>query len=565
MAPRLPAPVVEGPPPLKRTFFTLKGHAVDTFVNEQKLPPELDSAFGGFAPVVATKPMNELIDLMSKFGHVLGETPDRLKMDFGDKRTPEMQRREAAMQKIAKSQLQKIATMPTLAAATRPQIQFSAFALPVAFFSEGGWTIENDRIEDFLTKGVKRPNRSRLEISIAGFYSNLRLLKYATQEDVEVLRRVTENDTNDTFSGARMRFYREVCRGGVPPRLIPITVSYDLCGSSTVVTVDAPTLEMRVVVLENTSNRAVELGQFHFRALDPGKGVLNIRTQAEDKTLLASAPPDSEIWYKPRILKPGEKIIVPLELLFKPGRSMFSQSKSDPATDRLRRRACIDKLLADRELQTVAIMYEGKNRFTENPVPLVPLVVLSKQKMVNALLKEPVSASNKEEFVYGPSLVLDAVDVDQSRYMIEPRDPVNVAYFSGFDIGSCPFVYCRPANGNWVKQGPILSGRSSKAREGTSALDTHVFDGTLRITEEEEETSYIDEIFVRGTLASGESITLRPTDDRVAHKDARYLVLRKGDSVDIKLSVPNGMRTDDLKVIATGYFEVAHPRGLNDD
>ena len=31
---RLPAPVVEGPPPFKRTFFTLKGHAVDTFANE---------------------------------------------------------------------------------------------------------------------------------------------------------------------------------------------------------------------------------------------------------------------------------------------------------------------------------------------------------------------------------------------------------------------------------------------------------------------------------------------------------------------------------------------------
>jgi hypothetical protein len=556
IAPRLPAPVVEGPPPLKRTFFTLKGHAVDTFVNEQKLPPELDIAFGGFAPVLATKPLNELTGLMRKFGRVVSEPPTRIKTEFGDAHSPEMRRREAAIQKIAKSQLKKIATTPTLAAATRPTMRFEASKFPPAFFAESAWSIEDDQADDLLTKGVNRPNRTRIEIPIAGFYSNLRLFRYATKGDIEVLRRASmDTEPKDDPEGAPMQFYADICRGGTPQRLISMTVFYDLCGDTTLVQVDAPSLEIRVVVLENISDRAIELGQFHFRLLDPGRGILTLRTQAENEALLASVNAVSEVWYKPRMLKPGEKVIVPLELLFKSGRSMYSQSEAEAATTRARRRACASKLLGDRELQTVALTYEGKDRKPENPIPLV---VMSKQKFVDGLLREPIRSTEKEEFVYGPSIVLDAVDVNRSRYPIEPRDPINIAYFSGSDIGSCPFVYCRRSiDSNWLKQGTILTGRSSKTREGTGVLEIHAFDGTLRIAEEEEEISYIDELFVRGTLSNGETVTLRPTDDRIAHKDSRYLILKKGDSVDIKFSVPNGMRGDPVEVVASGFFELS--------
>jgi hypothetical protein len=200
-------------------------------------------------------------------------------------------------------------------------------------------------------------------------------------------------------------------------------------------------------------------------------------------------------------------------------------------------------------------MYEGKDNSSQNTIPLV---VMPKQKFVDGLLRETVPTSEKEEFVYGPSIALDSVDVNGSRSEIEPFDPINVAYFSGYLGGSCPFVYCRRSvEGAWFKQGTILTGRSSKAREGTGVLKIHAFDGTLRIAEEEDEISYIDELFVRGTLANGESATLRPTDDRIAHKDLRYLVLKKGDSVEIKFSVPNGMRGDPVEVVASGFFELS--------
>jgi hypothetical protein len=553
---RLPAPVVEGPAPFKRTFFTLKGHAVDTFANEQKLPPELDLAFGGVTAVVVTRPLTELTALMRKFGRVLGDSPSVLSTDFSGARSPETQRREAAIQTIAEAQLKKIATKPTLPAAAglSSTITFLASKFPSAFFTGSDWSIESYQADELLTKAVRRPSRARMEIPIFATY--LRLFKYATKGDIDILRR-TSAKTNfwGNPGNALMQFYADVCHGGTPQRLLPIEVVHDECGSITIVTVEPPSLQLRVVVLENITNEAIELGEFHFRLLDPGRGMLTVRTRAENETLLASTSADSAVWYKPRIVKPGEKVIVPLELLFRPNRSTPYDSGMEPAATRARRRACARQLLADRELQTISLVYEGRDRKPQNPIPLVGM---PKQKFVDGLLREPIPATDKEEFVYGPSVALDSVDVNGSRHAIDPFDPINVAYFSGYEKGSCPFVYGRRTmDGEWLKQGTILTGRSSKAREATDTLEIHVFDGTLRIAEEEDEISYIDELFVRGTLVNGDRVTLRPLDDRIAHKDFRYLVLEKGESVEIKFSPPDGMRGDRVEVVASGYFELS--------
>jgi len=101
--------------------------------------------------------------------------------------------------------------------------------------------------------------------------------------------------------------------------------------------------------------------------------------------------------------------------------------------------------------------------------------------------------------------------------------------------------------------------RRSKVLEGTGELTVRRFDGVLRISEEETEISYIDEIVVRGRSAAGENIVPRSADKRVAHKDGHYLVLKKGESVDIRFDVPSGFPTEQVQVIASGYFEPTTP------
>ena len=111
----------------------------------------------------------------------------------------------------------------------------------------------------------------------------------------------------------------------------------------------------------------------------------------------------------------------------------------------------------------------------------------------------------------------------------------------------------------WLRQGSILRGHKSKALEGIGELTVHGFDGVLRVSEEEAEISYIDEFIVHARSVTGENVTIPPTDERLAHKDGRYVVLKKGESIDINFTIPSGVPTDQVRVSASGYFEPTSP------
>ncbi len=550
---RLPAPVSElrESLKLKRTFFMLKGHAVNTFANEKGLPAELDPAFGGAAHVLATRPLIALTELMTKFGR-LSYVGDRLFYHGSDvaEMTPETQRREAALKKIEQSQLKKLGTTPSLSVATRSGARFSASQFTSEFFANHSWCLGATRLDEQLTKAAKSSGRDRIAIPIGSFDSSITLTGNATRADLETIRRADPDSFKD---GSPMKFYADVCRSGLPESLLPLSVKYDECGNSTEVNMETPLLQMRVLVLENITNKPVEVGQFHFRLVNPGRDVLAVRTRAENDRLLASTTSDSGGWYQPHVLKPGEKVIVPLELLLKPD---TANSPGTPAeTPRANRRACANRLLADRELQTVAIMYEGKD--PQRPRP-TSLMTVAKQKFIDMLLREPVRSLETDEFVYGPSIVLDSIDVDGPKYAIEPFDPMNIAYFSGYGEGSCPFLYCwRNADEDWVKKGTILTGRSSKALEGTTTIEVTNFDGIVKLAEEEDEISYVDQLFVRGTSVTGETIVVPPSIDLLNQKDHRYLVLTRGKMTEVRFQIPKGMRRDRVKIVASGYFELA--------
>jgi hypothetical protein len=94
--------------------------------------------------------------------------------------------------------------------------------------------------------------------------------------------------------------------------------------------------------------------------------------------------------------------------------------------------------------------------------------------------------------------------------------------------------------------------------KGHSLLPTGPFRERL-VSEEEAEISHIDQFFVRARSVAGENVTIRPADERLAHKDSNYVVLKKGESIDIKFSIPSGVLIDAARVSASGYFEPTPP------
>jgi hypothetical protein len=552
------------PPPFKRTFFTLKGHAVDTFANEKKLPKELEPTLAGSVPLINTQALAELNSLLAKFGRPLGVQPSRLGPErSADDETPEATRREAAVKKIEKTQLKTLSKEPVLLAAGGMEnidgISIDAAKLPSSFLTEALWSIRAEQLDDFLTENKISTGHTGARLEIPIDQQNLVLSKSATRTDLDALRRM-RGTRSEGPSDALLRFFDHICRNGTPTNFLTLSVTGIGCAIGPILTVESPVLLVRVVALENTTDRTVEVGNFHFRMVDPGGGKPLVRTRKENNALLGAVQAESQPWYKPRMLKPGETLVVPLELIFRPKPSEFSDFSEEGASSETapasKKQSAAKKLTADRQLQTIALVY---SKDAEGGTGArATLASMNKQKFVDALLREPVRPAKTDEFVYGPSITLDAIEVDGFRYEIEPFDPVYIAYFSEHaEGGSCPFVYSRAQGGDWVKRGTILTGLSSRKREGTRTLNIAKFDGTLRIAEEEDETSYIDELFVRGTLANGERVTVHSDNDSITRKDHRYLVLKKGESIEIKFPVRDWKPATKVEVIASGFFELA--------
>jgi hypothetical protein len=549
------------PPPFKRTFFTLKGHAVDTFANEKKLPKELEPTLGGNVPLINTRALGELNSLLAKFGRPLGVPPARLQTEHDvDNETPETARREAAFKKIEKTQLKTLSKEPVLLAAGGMEsisgITLDPTKLPSSFLTEGLWSIRAEQLDDFLTQNKIAAGHTGARLEIPIDQQNLVLSKSATRTDLDALSRTRGSHGTEGSDEGLLRFFVHICRNGTPQSFLMLSVTGIGCASGPNLMVESPALLVRVVALENTTDRPVEIGNFHFRLVESGGGKALVRTRKENDALLGAVQAESQPWYKPRMLKPGESLVVPLELIFRPKAPEFSEegATNQPASSSPNRSAA-NKLMADRQLQTVALVYDKDAEGGTGG--RASLAVMNKQKFVDALLREPVRTTKTDEFVYGPSITLDAIEVDGFRYGIEPFDPVYIAYFSEHaEGGSCPFVYSRTRDGNWRKHGTILTGLSSKRREGTRTLSIPEFDGALRIAEEEDETSFIDELFVRGTLTNGERVTLRPEDDRITSKDHRYLVLKKGESIELKFPIRDWMPATPVEVISSGFFEL---------
>jgi hypothetical protein len=548
------------PSPIKRVFFVLKGHAADILVRDKKLPGELETKLGGSITLVNTPVLEELNSLLRKFSSRIREPAelwsDKIILGTDDR---ESERREAALKKIEDVQLKRLGKSNVLGAfggnSVPINMAIDAMSLPPAFFSGAPWFVGAREIGDSVQEAEStRISGNRLDVPL----QSMSLLKFATKADLALWpSRHTNNEKIDLASSNQtLRFYDFVSRNGMPANFILLHAYFDECAESAIVSVVLPPLQLRVVVLENVTDKAVELGDFHFRQFTPAAEERLIRTQKENSSAIAGATPASAPWYLPRMLSPGEKIVVPLELVFNLADSRLMEDITGPEEfekpGSSAARHYVQMLDAHKNVETVAIVYErrsddGSKKTRET------LFTLPRQKFVEALSGERPQVIRTDSFVYGSSIALEGIDVDGFRHPIEPSNPAYVSYFSGYEEGSCPYVYCqRSTDHKWVKQGAILRGLRSKDREGTRELELYDFDGTLKISEEEEEVSYIDQLFVRGDSPAGQ-ITLKPNEKWGARKVGHYLVLRKGDFLDITFPVSRS-KLDHVRLVASGFF-----------
>ena len=132
---------------------------------------------------------------------------------------------------------------------------------------------------------------------------------------------------------------------------------------------------------------------------------------------------------------------------------------------------------------------------------------------------------------------------------------------------ACPFVYTpdsREASG-WRYRGEILRNLRHPSLETTQDLD--LADPSLcdalafrvRMTEEKEETSFVDAVWLRvGEALIAPSRCSRASQGEVCEDDGRYLVIERGEGVEFAFELTEGQRTacreGAVALVANGYY-----------
>jgi len=101
-----------------------------------------------------------------------------------------------------------------------------------------------------------------------------------------------------------------------------------------------------------------------------------------------------------------------------------------------------------------------------------------------------------------------------------------------------------------------VRGPAAERTEVSSLGPIQPVDGaiTLRISEERDEVTYIDEFYL---MVDGVKVAAQGNPQAVglvAGRDGRTLILNRGDSVDFRFSVVAGESPSNVEVIVTGYY-----------
>jgi hypothetical protein len=308
-------------------------------------------------------------------------------------------------------------------------------------------------------------------------------------------------------------------------------------------------LRLRVAVIENITNQAINLGDFLLKENNSNR----LRSPEEEKDFFSKQDSLKQALYPIESLKPGEKILIPLEMVLGFGKEMLP-FVSDKLT------VPSDRSYLTTELQRAYRLdfpvYEVTKQSTDLPGPSgVVDVYVSPRDVQNILDKTDAPFPLDNEYIYGPSVEIGGVEIDRVTYPFRQFDPTKIVIYAEADTGSCPYVYTYSSESrSWLDEGMILYGKRGKAKESSDEKQLRKFDGRVLIRERDPEESFIDSVYVTATSQSGEEVILRPQDGKLRYEDGDYLTLRRGQQIVVDFDIPKGFTADKFILHAAGYY-----------
>jgi hypothetical protein len=331
----------------------------------------------------------------------------------------------------------------------------------------------------------------------------------------------TEKQTISFWSAITDKYY--------PPHFAQLILWYGACGGWRYELVHKQ-LYVRVLVLENVSPAPIEVTSISTHH-NPD---ITLRETATDAAVLGRQESSVDQPFPAKLLRPGEKILIPITLILRTddeSRNSFKQ----PIERRL------DWV---RQLNGAAFKTEDGITF--------PNEVLAQYASLNT------DPHVDEEFVLGPSISIDSVNVSGDSYAVRRRNPTLLFVKGGHEGASCPYLYTRSSDAeSWKSEGTILAGVNNRSKKRMDSHSLERFDGSVEIYEREAEISHIDAMWVDDVDSTGRVIRLSPDDSRLTAVDDNELVLRRGQRVRVRFVAFQPRANHHYILHSVGYYDFA--------
>lgn len=376
---------------------------------------------------------------------------------------------------------------------------------------------------------------------------------YGGEEDSPFIFRTYagRRDLNLLADSRYKQFNLYLARETIPPDFgyVDIYVDYSAgCGggedSFTTIEFVGRTPKLRVAVVENITDQPIKLGRFTIRETK----IKSLRSPEEEQALLNAQPSEERAWFAPEILKPGERIIIPVELLmgFRPTEDLGEMYVGS-----------VD-LQQDPDLLK---QYKGSGSADFPGVTRGSWFSIDAKTVDAILARQGAKFPLNEDYVYGPSVRIESVEIAGVSYPFREFDASRLVITEGFEMGSCPYVYTySPDSQTWTREGVILYALNEKRKESWDERPLQKFDGRVLIKEEDDEESFIDSVFVRAIALDGQETILNPANIQLAATDNRYVSLKKGDQLLVEF--PRARNAIGVRYVleAVGYYIPNKPK-----
>lgn len=347
------------------------------------------------------------------------------------------------------------------------------------------------------------------------------------------------------FDGFNMQinFQKYITRNYFPLDFCMLDFTYLPCPA------DRPTLilysrtaGLRIALIENITSTPIRIGKFFIKK----NNVKRLRSHKQNQLMLKEEIPKSEILFPPEILSPREKLLIPLEIYFK-----YEDEIIDYMKNWHNSKPIPEELSKMRNIKSINVIKDIKDEKEQYKIPYSTLL--------NFLSKAKQNPEIDKEYIYGPSVSIEKIEVDNVIYPFRQYTANFFVIRASREVGSCPYVYTYSSKHNdWINEGHILYGKNNKKKEGIDEIELSQFTGKLLIKELEPEISFIDYIYIIVKYPNGEEEIFLPKHDTLRFEDNNYLVLKQGDQIKVEFEMSTKSTINKFYLRSKGYYEINH-------